>query len=134
MENDTFPAKYSSANLKLGTEDIESITQSPGEASTSILKVLTPDTFKKNYGSLSGWFPDNGYKRDKDNKGFVARKEYYNGKKDITMFYPLRFLFGIFSDYSKVFYGNSNLTLILNRITDDAIAKRLFFGSKLNSY
>jgi hypothetical protein len=90
-------------------------------------------TFKKNYGSLSGWFPDNGNKPDKDNKGFVARKEYYNGKKVITMFYPVRFLFGIFNDYSKVFYGISNITLILNRITDDAIAKRLFFGSKLKT-
>ena len=133
LENDYFAAKYSSAKVKYGTEDIESITSSVGEASTIMQCVSTSETFRRTYGALSGWFPDSGDKADANNKGFAARKEYYNGKTTVTIFYPLRLLFGIFSDYPKVFFGIPNITLILNRNTDDAIAKRIFFGSKLKS-
>ena len=47
LENDPFPAKYTSVKLMFGTDEIESITTSVGEASTIIRTVLTSDTFKK---------------------------------------------------------------------------------------
>jgi len=133
LENDHLPAKYSSVKLMFGTEDIESISQAVGETSTIIQSVTTSEAYKKTYGGLSGWFPDDGDKADDKNKGFVARKEYYNGKTTITMFYPLRFLFGLFSDYPKVFYNIPKITLILNRISTEAIVKKIFYGSKFKS-
>ena len=131
LENDPFPAKYTSVKLMFGTDEIESITTSVGEASTIIRTVLTSDTFKKTYGALSGWFPDTSDKTDKTNIGFMERKAYYNGKTTITMFYPLKYLFGLFYNYPKVFYEISNISLILQRNTDDTLTKKIFFGSKL---
>jgi double jelly roll domain-containing protein len=131
LQNDFYPDLYSSGKVKFGTEDIENVSSSVGEASTLMRLVSTTKIYKKTYGALSGWFPDSGEKTDKDNKGFISRKEYYNGKTTVKIFYPLKFLFGIFNDYQKVFYGIPNITLILNR-KEDAI-KRIFFGSKLKS-
>jgi hypothetical protein len=134
LQNDFYPDLYSSAKILFGSEDIESITTSVGEASTIMRSVSTSETSKRTDGALSGWFPDSGENADADNKGFIARREYYNGvgKTTIKIFYPLRFLFGIFNDYRKVFYQIPNITLILNR-KEEGVIKRIFFGSKLKT-
>ena len=132
LQNDHFIDKYSSIKLMFGTEDIESITTGVGEASTIIHSVLTSDKHKQTYGALSGWFPDNNTTRD-NNKGFTARKEYYNGKISVKIFYPLKYLLGTCYDHMKVFYKVPNITLILNRDSTDTINKRIFFGDVLKT-
>jgi hypothetical protein len=131
LENDFVPAMYSSAKVSAGTEDLESITTSPGEVSTIMQLVSESGYYRKTYGSLYGWYPDSGDKADANNKGFIARKEYYNGKTIITIFYPLRHLFGLFDYYEKMYYGINNITLTLNMLEEDKLSKRIFFGSKL---
>ena len=132
LQNDHFPDKFSSIKLKFGTEDIESISTAVGEASTIIHSVLTSDNYKRTYGALSGWFPDDNTTRA-SNTGFTSRKEYYNGKTTVKLFYPLKYLLGTCYDHMKVFYKVPNITLILNRNADDTINNKIFFGDTLKT-
>ncbi|MCY7362231.1 MAG: hypothetical protein LH629_09230, partial [Ignavibacteria bacterium] len=103
--------------LTIGGREVEGIHQAVGECSTMANLVMTSDTYRKNYGMLSGWIPDSG-NGDTDitdvdyNAVYYWRKKIYNDKKKGTVISPLKTLFG-FCDYTKILYLlKINLSLI----------------------
>jgi hypothetical protein len=128
LEHNAVLRMFEAFKLMFGSNTIEHLPSVAGDATTAINFVTTSDTFRRTYGALSGWIPCNHKDADDaKNKGFVARKNFYNKDKP-TLFIPLSLIFG-FTDYKKVLHLIDNISLTLSRKSDAAIVDDIFFGT-----
>jgi hypothetical protein len=133
LEHNWFPRCFTGMSLSIGGREVENIAECPGEASTIANFIMTSDTYRKTYGAITGWIPDNNKgdtsvdnSKNDANQGYFMRKKIYNSKKKFTMMFPLKYIFG-FTEYRKIMYLiKINLSLI--RKDDAVIWPDIFYG------
>ena len=129
LENNFFPNLFSNMKLKIASYEVENINN-PGIYSSMLNFV----SFKKEYGEISGWVPDDSiysFSQAANNKvtgkfvnvGYINRKELY--KKKFTGFFELKYLFGFLQNYNRLIH-NTYIELSLTRYIDD---KLIFYGA-----
>ena len=145
LENNWFPSLFESVIFRIGSNEVEHITH-PGECD-SMIKLVSKNGLYKN----DGWILDRGdgkivenvaspgaayaqaevkaisdklNEMDKQNEGYLIRKQQYNINGNQMIEFHLNYLLGYF-DYDKISH-NLTFELELRRHTDH---EKIFFGA-----
>ena len=99
---------FSKLTFRIGGRDVEDV-DAPGQTTSMILHTLHTSDIAKSQGLSMCWYPDSDTTCTTTNVGYAARKAFLftspTTKGKFTFLIPLKYVFGICSDYDRVIYG-----------------------------
>ena len=123
---------FSSLNLTLAGQTVEHVNY-PGQATSLLGLAGYSSTYYKGYGLTQGWFPDINTNAAANNTGFYTRQGYLirnpNPYGSFQCAIPMRHIFGIADDYSRVIYGMRDTWQLIRKDDSDALFRTAAAGA-----
>ena len=121
---------FSNLKLTLARQTVEHVNY-PGQA-TSLLDLASYSTTFSN-GCGQGWYPDTNTNVAVNNGGFYTRQGYLirlpNPKGSFQCTIPMRHIFGLVDDYSKVTYGIRDTLQSIRKDNNDVLFRTAAAGA-----